>query len=644
MRPGHLSHSGAILVGLMIATGMASCTGTTSAPVIGPQTGNVTEYAVNGDPSVPSRPLGVVVGPDRNIWFTEFDADGIGVLNLSTLAVTHYPLPSAGSNPTHLTMGPDGRLWFTETGPMDADPTDTGPNNLGQITSAGVINEIQLPTDDSDPTGITLGPDGNIWFTEAATADIRRATAEGSISDPILTSAATSMPGGIVTGPDANLWFTESSSGILGQVALPGTLTEYPLSNSGSSPTEVTVGNDGNLWFSESQADKIGRISPDGAITEFATPTGNSVPEGMMLGPDCNVWFTETNANLIGRIDKAGNITEFTIPTANSQPVGITLGPDGNLWFAESAANQIAKLVPPPGSSTDCATVALPPVAKCQNAKVNTDPGVCTTATASIDNGSFDPQSLAITETTEPSGPYNLGTTPATLTARRSPLIAAACSAQIEVDDTEPPKLTCPGAMVEECTSPAGAIATLTPSATDNCPNLGVAQCAGSGGTFPLGTNSVSCSVTDGSHNTSTCVTSVTVKDTTPPVISSVSASPATLWPPDHKMVPVTVSVAVTDTCDPSVASRCKIVSVSSNQRCDRSALRITGPLTVLLAADRDDGARGYTIQVQCADASGNTATGTVTVNVPHDQGHGDDHDHDGGDGDGDHQRGFWQS
>jgi sugar lactone lactonase YvrE len=412
------------------------------------------------------------------------------------------------------------------------------------------------------------------------------------------------------------------------------------LPNSGSSPTEVTVGNDGNLWFSESQNSKIGRITPTGTITEFPTTTGNSVPEGMTLGPDCNVWFTETNANLIGRIDKTGAITEFTIPTANSQPVGITLGPDGNLWFAESAANQIAKLVPPAGSSTDCATVTLPPVAKCQNAKVNTDAGACTASSASIDDGSFDPQNRALTETTAPNGPYNLGTTPATLTVRRSPVVAAACAAQIEVDDNEAPKLTCPGAVVEECTSPAGATASLTPTATDNCPNLGAAQCTGSGGTFALGTTSVNCSVTDGSHNTSSCTTSVTVKDTIAPVISSVSASPAVLWPPDHKMIPVTVSVAVTDTCDTSVASRCKIVSVSSNQHCDRSALKITGPLTVLLEADRDDdGARGYTIQVQCADASGNTATGSVTVSVPHDQGHGDERDHDDDHGDDARQR-----
>ena len=39
----------------------------------------------------------------------------------------------------------------------------------------------------------------------------------------------------------------------------------------------------------------------------------------------------------------------------------------------------------------------------------------------------------------------------------------------------------------------------------------------------------------------------VIVDDTTPPVIHSVTADPATLWPPNHKMVDVVVTVDATD-------------------------------------------------------------------------------------------------
>lgn len=51
---------------------------------------------------------------------------------------------------------PSGALWFTE---------DKG-NNIGCITTAGEIVEFPVPTKDSSPDGIALGPDGNIWFAE----------------------------------------------------------------------------------------------------------------------------------------------------------------------------------------------------------------------------------------------------------------------------------------------------------------------------------------------------------------------------------------------------------------------------------------------------------------------------------------------
>lgn len=623
MRRNSFTFSVSQVCGLLTMVTMGGCGGTTRPPPVGPQTATVNEHAVVSDPSQPSRPVFVAVGPDRNIWFTEFDARSIGVLNLSTNAISHYPLPSPASNPTRIAMGPDGQLWFAETGPGDAAPSDFGANNnIGEISVSGEIKEFRLPMTDSDPAGVVLGPDGNVWFTEAATGDVRQITAGGKISDPFPAGTVTSMPAGIVTGPDANLWFTESSADKLGMLTLAGKLTEFPLPATGSSPTEIVAGADGKLWFSESSKDKIGRVSTAGVIDEFITPTGNSVPAGATLGPDCNIWFTESNANLIGRIDSAGNITEFKIPTANSQPSGIALGPDGNLWFAESAANQIAELIPPSGSSTACSRVDLPPAAKCQSAKVSTDAGACTAASASIDNGSFDPQNLTLTESTSPAGPYHLGNTEVTLTARRSPLIASACAANVEVDDAEPPKITCPTAVVAECTSPAGAPVTLTPTANDNCPAMGEAVCAGSGSTFALGTTLVTCSVTDGSHNTSSCTASVNVRDTVPPAITSVSASPATLWPPNHKQTSVTISVSATDACDPSVASRCSIVGVTSNQTSSAGAFQVTGPRTVVLAAERDgSGARNYIIQVKCSDVSGNSSLGTTIVTVPHDQG-----------------------
>ena len=141
-----------------------------------------------------------------------------------------------------------------------------------------------------------------------------------------------------------------------------------------------------------------------------------------------------------------------------------------------------------------------------------------------------------------------------------------------------------------------------------------------------LGAHQVVVSVSDGKAPAVSCTTTQTVVDTTPPVILSATASPNSLWPPNHKMVQVTVSVVATDICS-SVTSRIK--NVTANEPIEKPgkghkspAWNLTGPLTVQLRAERlgHGSGRTYTITIESKDTSGNAATKNVTVTVPHDQ------------------------
>ena len=114
----------------------------------------------------------------------------------------------------------------------------------------------------------------------------------------------------------------------------------------------------------------------------------------------------------------------------------------------------------------------------------------------------------------------------------------------------------------------------------------------------------------------------VTVQDTTPPVVTGISATPGSLWPPDHRMVPVTVTVSAFDLVDPHPTSH--IVSVASNQPVNGTGdgdtapdWQITGPLTLSLRAERaGNSERIYTITVQTSDFSGNSTLSSVLVIV----------------------------
>jgi uncharacterized repeat protein (TIGR01451 family) len=106
------------------------------------------------------------------------------------------------------------------------------------------------------------------------------------------------------------------------------------------------------------------------------------------------------------------------------------------------------------------------------------------------------------------------------------------------------------------------------------------------------------------------------------PTISNVSASPASLWPPNHKMRNVTVAYDVADNCGPSVCA----LSVSSDEPENGIGDGDTAPdfevqdeHHVRLRAERAgmlDG-RVYTIGITCTDSAGNAATETVAVEVP---------------------------
>ena len=85
---------------------------------------------------------------------------------------------SAPNDPTQITAGPDGTLWFGENG------------HIGRITPAGKLTEFPLPPGEN-ALGITEGPDGNLWFTDCVfdgsgdctTSTIGRITPGGQISE-----------------------------------------------------------------------------------------------------------------------------------------------------------------------------------------------------------------------------------------------------------------------------------------------------------------------------------------------------------------------------------------------------------------------------------------------------------------------------
>jgi hypothetical protein len=144
------------------------------------------------------------------------------------------------------------------------------------------------------------------------------------------------------------------------------------------------------------------------------------------------------------------------------------------------------------------------------------------------------------------------------------------------------------------------------------------------------GTFNVEYFSTDPAGNVEATHTLVVRVDQTPPV-TTVTANPNSLWPPNGKFVNVHVTGRVTDTdLGPNPTVSYHVVDEYGQVQPSGSNIPVnpdgTYSFNVPLQSRRegqDKDGRTYTIDVVAHDLAGNTGTGSTTVIVPHDQGHG---------------------
>jgi subtilisin family serine protease len=200
-----------------------------------------------------------------------------------------------------------------------------------------------------------------------------------------------------------------------------------------------------------------------------------------------------------------------------------------------------------------------------------------------------------------------------------------------------------------ECTSPSGTdvVFDATPSRDDEAPpdSSGIVlyewiEDPGSAGerllgtgarlarTLPPGTHRLELRVTDIHGGVGTTRGTVTVADTTPPELT-LAVSPSVLWPPNHRMVPVNVTLSAGDACSSAVSVRLAGITSSEPDDAPGSADgQTTGDAVVietgqpatrlLLRAERSalGSGRAYTMRYVVTDAAGLTTEREAVIPV----------------------------
>lgn len=289
-------------------------------------------------PTYSAHAGGITVGADGAIWFAETGANQIGRITTDGV-ITEYPIPTEdGMDDTQgfVGLGPDGAIWFNED----------RVHKLGRITPDGTITEFDLPKEIGVIRQIVAGPDGALWVTAVEANKIVKLSTAGQVLAQYTLPQADSRPAGMVVGPDGAFWFVEVGANQIGRISVDGVITEYAIPTANSFPIRLTVGPDHALWFNMFGADKIGRITLEGQISEYDTP--GMGPLSLAAGADGAIWFTGYKSTEIGRMTTDGVLTKLEIPTYAAVPYHIVAGPDGNLWFTEQQGNKVGQIRLPP--------------------------------------------------------------------------------------------------------------------------------------------------------------------------------------------------------------------------------------------------------------------------------------------------------
>jgi streptogramin lyase len=212
---------------------------------------------------------------------------------------------------------------------------------FGSVSQAQVLEEFPTPSFAADPSAITAGSDGAVWFTEdrgraieGRTGAIGRIDREGAIVEFDIPGRAFDL----VTGPDGELWFPILLTGggwRLGRMTTAGAYSEIRLQGDPRLGGFITVGSDGNFWVNEYPS-KVLRVMPSGSYTEFSLPEGHGA-SNLVTGPD-GVWSLTyrtapgDNSQSVARITQTGVVTEFPLFSKVEFPGSITAGLDGRVW------------------------------------------------------------------------------------------------------------------------------------------------------------------------------------------------------------------------------------------------------------------------------------------------------------------------
>jgi gliding motility-associated-like protein len=494
------------LVATVTSVDDVTCTGNTDGTVNVTVSGGTTNYTYSWDSGETTEDLSSVAEGTYELTVT--DANGCTTQVSATVGMTDNVAPIASAKDITVYVDASGNVSITA-----ADVNDGSSDACGIDTYA--IDKEDFTCADLGANTVTLTVTDVNGNSATATATV---TVVDAI-DPTITA-----PAAITVNADAGSCDAAASGVALGTPVTADNCSVASVVN--DAPTTYALGANTVTWTVTDGSGNTATATQIVTVVDSEDPV-ITAPADITVAADAGSCDAVASGVTLGSATTSDNCSVAS--TTNNAPATFTIGANTVTWTVTDAAGNTA-------TATQTVTVVdtQDPVVSCPAdvtayADATTDGTSVSWSTATAtDNCTVDTIYSSIAQNTT----FTLGTTTVEYYAIDAAGNTDTCAFEVTVLDTVSPVITnCPGTITQDndLDSCGAYVSWSSPTYFDNSGNYTVSSTHDSGDYFPVGTTTVTITVTDAAGNSTECVFDVVVEDNQAPTVVPVSSLTITL-------------------------------------------------------------------------------------------------------------------
>jgi hypothetical protein len=295
--------------------------------------------------STPPTPTPARAGPPTSYSMSLFAGTGIQELRDGNVNDAQFYNPSAiAVDPRNDDLivtdrSSIRRISNGEVSTIAGDGTSGFSDGMGRSARVGVL------------PGVTVAPDGIIYFADSNNYRIRSISTEGRVQtvsgngtrgslNRIASESLWADPYGIAINQAGEIFVTDQDSRSIRRISSDSIVSTFVTLD--FVPRSLVFDKDGNLIVTGRGTNNIRRVTPSGDVTILSINFSN--PWGLVIDEFDIIYVTEIDTGVVSAI--LPNRTKITVASGFNQPLGMAIDSKGIIYVANALNHTISTISP----------------------------------------------------------------------------------------------------------------------------------------------------------------------------------------------------------------------------------------------------------------------------------------------------------